>query len=315
MLNYIIRRLFQAIPVLFVSAVIVFVLMRLTPGDPVRTILGESATEEQYLALRHEMGLDQPLPIQFLGWLANIARGDLGASYINKIPVRDLIAQRAAATAQLAGAGLLLTVLIALPLGILSALTAGKRLDNLLSAVTSLGISVPNFWIGILAILFFAVTLGWLPPGGYASLDSSPDAFKFLVLPAMTICINSTAVLTRFVRVSMLDVLHEHYIRTAHAKGLPVPTVVIKHAFLNALIPVITILGIQVGRMFGGSVIVESVFAWPGIGRLLVTAINTRDYPIVQAVLLIMAFFFTLVNLATDLLYGVVDPRVRLERR
>ncbi len=315
MLSYIIRRLIQAIPVLFVSAIIVFALMRLTPGDPVRAILGADATEEQCLALQHEMGLDQPLPIQFFDWLWDFVRGDLGVSYINKLPVRDLIAQRAVATIQLAIAGLLLTILLALPLGILSALTAGKRLDTIISAVTSFGISIPHFWLGILAILLFAVTLGWVPPGGYAPLGSSPDAFKFLILPALTVCINTTAVLTRFVRVSMLDVLHEHYVRTAHAKGLRERTVIVKHALLNALIPVLTVLGMQLGRMFGGSVIVESVYAWPGMGRLLVNAINTRDYPIVQAVLMIMAIFFTLVNLIVDLLYGVVDPRVRLARR
>lgn len=315
MLSYIIRRLIQAIPVLFVSAVIVFVLMRLTPGDPVSAILGPDATQEQYLAMRHQMGLDQPLPIQFFDWLFDFVRGDLGVSYINKLPVRDLIAQRAAATMQLAIAGLLLTILLALPMGILSALTAGKRLDTIISGATSLGMSIPHFWLGILAILLFAVTLGWVPPGGYAPLGSSPDAFKFLILPALTICINTTAVLTRFVRVSMLDVLHEHYIRTAHAKGLRERTVIVQHAFVNALIPVLTILGLQLGRMFGGSVIVESVYAWPGMGRLLVTGINNRDYPIVQAVLMFMAIFFTLVNLTTDMLYGIADPRVRLARR
>ena len=313
MLLFVVRRLLQAVPVILFSAMVIFVLMRMAPGDPVAAQLGPDATPEQIQAMRQQLGLDQPIPAQFVQWLANTAQGDLGRSYVNKYLVTELIAQRMKATVQLAVAGALLVLLLALPVGVLCALNADKRMDVFLTSIVSILISIPNFWFGVLAILFFAVTLHVLPPGGWADITTDPGAsLRSLVLPAITLSLNQAATLSRYVRACMLDVLGELYVRTARGKGLPNRAVTWGHVLPNTLIPVLTILGIQLGRMFGGAVVVETVFAWPGLGRLLVTGIITRDYPVVQGVLLLMAMIFIVINLMTDVAYGIVDPRIRL---
>ena len=316
MIAYILRRLLQAIPVIFFSAMVIFILMRLAPGDPAAAQLGTDATPENIQNMRRAMGLDQPIYIQFLRWLGDVVQGNLGRSYVNKVPVATLIGQRMTATFQLALAAASLVVFIALPVGALCALHAGKRIDFLLTSLISIIISIPNFWFGILAILLFAVTLGVLPPGGWVDVTSDPGAaLRALILPAITLSLNQAAVLSRYVRTSMLDILSENYVRTAHAKGMRKSAVTWKHIFPNTLIPVLTVLGIQLGRMFGGAVVVESVYAWPGLGRLLVTGISARDYPVVQGTLLLMAIVFIVINLATDVAYGIVDPRIRLSEK
>lgn len=316
MLAYVLRRLLQAVPVVLLSSVVIFLLLHLVPGDPAQAIAGPDATPEVLAAIRHDLALDRPLPVQYLRWIAHVGRGDFGRSYANKRPVRDLIAQRLPATLQLAAAALLLTVLIALPTGILAAVRQRGIAAWLVSSANALAIAIPNFWFGILAILLFSLKFGWLPPGGRADFGDDPLlALKFLALPALTLALHPAASLSRIVKASMMDVLSQDYVRTARAKGLSSRAVLLRHALRNALAPVMTILGLLVGRLIGGAVIVESVFAWPGMGRLIVQAINSRDYVVVQGALLLLVLLFIIVNLVTDLACAALDPRIRLTGR
>lgn len=316
MLPYTLKRLLQAVPVLILSTIFVFLLLHLSPGDPALNLLGVDAAPEEIEAVRSKLGLDKPLPVQYGIWLGNVLKGDLGTSFIHRRPVAELIGQRLLATVQLALAAILIAILLSFLLGVVSAMCANKPVDWLINGVTAGVIAAPNFWLGILGILLFAVVLKWLPPGGRVGFTQDPVlALKAIILPAAVISIRQTAVLTRFVRASVLDVLGENYVRTAHAKGLSVAAVIIHHVLRNSLIPVITVLGVRLGRLLGGVVIIEAVFAWPGVGRLLVDSIRSRDFPIAQGVLLLMAVIFVLVNIVTDLLYGIIDPRVRLAGR
>jgi len=315
MIGYTLRRFTQLIPVLVVSSAIVFVLMRLVPGDPVMMLVGENASAQVQAAVRHQLGLDQPLPVQYVLWLGRMLGGDFGTSYFSKLPVVDLVSSAAPATAQLALVSLLLSLVVALPIGILSALYQGSRFNLAVTAYTGLALGVPNFWLGILLILLFTLALGWLPPGG--RIDPAQNlslGLKTLILPAATLAVHMSAVFARFITTAMLDVLHEDYVRTARAKGLSERMVVIGHALRAALIPVVTVVGLQFGRLLGGTVVVESIFAWPGLGRMMIDAVNQRDYPLVQATLLLMVVVFVLINLLMDLVYGVLDPRIRLGR-
>ncbi|MHB1414724.1 MAG: ABC transporter permease [Chloroflexota bacterium] len=315
MVAYIIRRLLQLIPVVLLASVLVFLLLRLVPGDPAETVAGPDATPDVIEAVRHKMGLDQPIPVQYGIWLGDVARGDLGESYISKMPVSELIGYAFPATLQLTLTALFLAVCISIPFGVIAAVKQASKFDLMVQGYTALGLGVPNFWLGILLILLFALVLGWLPPGGRIDPMQNPGmALKTLLLPAVTLAVHMSAVFTRFVRSAMLEVLHEDYVRTARAKGLGERSVVLGHALRSALVPVVTVVGLQFGRLLGGAVVVESVFAWPGLGRLMIQAVEQRDYTVVQASLLWLVLVFVLINLLTDITYAYLDPRIRLSR-
>jgi peptide/nickel transport system permease protein len=312
-LGYLLRRLTQAVPTLFLTTVGIFLLLHLVPGDPAAVLAGSDAPPDVVAALRSEMGLDRPLPVQYALWLGRILRGDLGVSYVNKFPVSQLIAMRLPATAELAAAGLVVGLVLGIPSGVLAALRRGRLADYIVTAANALLMSVPNFWAGIALILVFALGLALLPPSGRIPLTVDPArALTFLLLPAITLGLHIAAIFSRFTRTALLEVLGEPYIRTAHAKGLGQAAVVLRHGFRNALIPVVTVFGLQAGYLLGGAVVVESVFAWPGLGRLIVESIGNRDYTTVQGALLVFVATFFLVNLATDLAYAWIDPRIRL---
>ncbi len=314
MLRYIVYRVLQAIPVLLASTVFIFLLLHLIPGDPAEMAAGSDATEEEIEAVRAEMGLDRPLYIQYGIWVGNLMQGDLGRSYRTGRSVLELISQRIPATFQLATAGIVVALLISVPFGVMAAVLSDHWVGHTINSINSLLISVPNFWMAILFILFFAVSLDLLPPGGRVSFADDPvGALRTLILPAIILGVREGNVMFRYVRSALLDILNMSYLRTARAKGVREWSVVWIHAFPNAFIPILTILGLTLGRLLGGAVIVESVFAWPGLGRMLLDAINTRDYTLAQGVFLVMAVFFVVVNLLTDIAYGIVDPRVRLE--
>ncbi len=312
MLIFILKRLLQALPVLFLSSIIVFLIIRVVPGDPARVVLGLDASAEEVAAMRNELGLDQPLPIQYIRWLGRVAVGDFGNSLVNKFPVGELILDKLPATIELAAVSFLLSLAVSLPLGILAAMRAGSWVDYLLSVIAALYLGTPNFWVGILYILLFSVTLGVLPPSGRVPFMDDPlGALSHLVLPALTLALPAAMVQLRFIRATMLEVLGQDYVRTARAKGLRERVVLLRHSLRNTLIPIVTVLGIQFGNLLGGAVIVESLFAWPGVGRMLVDSVSNRDYAITQAGLLYLVGLFILVNLVVDILYGLIDPRTR----
>ncbi|MDQ2785879.1 MAG: ABC transporter permease [Chloroflexota bacterium] len=316
MLRYIIRRIVMALPTLILASLAIFLILRLIPGDPATIVAGSDATPAQVAAVRKDLGLDKPLVAQYAIWIGQVLRGNFGNSLIGKYPVWDQIRHAYPATLELTIAALLLALLLAAPLGILAAMHPRSWLDRAISAFNAFAIGIPNFLLGILLILIFSLNFAHLPVGGRVPITQDPGAgIKTLLLPAVTLSVGIAAVLTRFIRSALLEVLSEDYIRTARAKGLPETAVIRRHALRNALIPIITVLGIQVGRLLGGAVIVEAVFAWPGMGRLAVQAILTRDYTIVQAALLLLVTAFIVVNLIVDIAYGFLDPRVRVQTR
>ncbi|MHB1416034.1 MAG: ABC transporter permease [Chloroflexota bacterium] len=315
MVSFIIRRLIQTIPVLLFASIMIFLLMRMIPGDPAVVLGGEDATPEQLETIRHRLGLDQPLPVQYVIWVGNVLHGDLGKSIISSQPVTQLLMQKVPATGELALGALLIATIVGIPLGMAAALRRGSALDMAVTAYTSTALGIPNFWIGILLIILFVIVLGWLPPGGRVPLTENPGmAWKYLLMPVLTLSVQTSGILIRFTRTAMLEVLPEDYIRTARSKGLTEQAIVVRHALRNALIPVVTVIGLQLGRLLGGAVIAEMIFAWPGVGRLVIQAVGQRDYAIVQGVLLLLVIVFVLINLITDLLYGLLDPRIRLAR-
>jgi peptide/nickel transport system permease protein len=304
-MDFVVRRLLSALVTVVGVATLVFFLIHLIPGDPVDRILGDSARPADREALRTALGLDAPVSVQFGHFLAGLTRLDLGDSIVSGRPVVSLIAQHLPATLQLAAAALAIALLVAVPLGVIAARRRGTRLDSLAMGFSLLGVSIPNFWLGPMLILVFSLWLGWTPVSGREGLDS-------LVLPALTLGTSLAAVLARMVRSSLLEVLEEDFMRTARAKGLDENTVVWRHGLRNALLPVVTLVGLQLGALLGGAVITETVFSWPGIGLLLVDAIQARDYPVVQGCVLTISTTYVLVNLGTDLVYGVIDPRIEL---
>jgi peptide/nickel transport system permease protein len=293
--------------------VAVFLLLRLAPGDPAQYVAGPDAPPDALEAVRRELGLDQSWPVQYVLWLAKAVRGDFGRSLISRYPVWDLILQGLPATIELAVAAFLLSLVLGVLLGVASALAEGRFVDFAVSVFNALALGIPNFWLGLILIIAFALLLGWLPPSGHVDFLESPlESSRFLLLPAITLAVQLAAVLARFLRSALLEVLREDYVRTARAKGLPEKRVIGGHALRNALIPLVTVLGIQFGRLLGGAVIVEAVFAWPGLGTLAVTAVTARDYAVVQGVLMLLVTAFVGINLLVDILYGVLDPTVRL---
>lgn len=305
MSSYLLQRLLGACLVVLGVVSIVFLLLHLVPGDPVEIMLGESASAADRQALRNALGLDRPLHEQYLGYIGGLARLDLGTSIHYRQPVTDLLLDRLPATGLLAGVTLLLTVALALPLGIVAAIRRNTHWDTGAMGFSLLGVSIPNFWLGPLLILVFSLWLGWLPVSGQGGVAS-------VILPALTLGTGLAAVLSRMVRSSMLEVLHEDYLRTARAKGLSPRRVILHHALRNAMLPVITLMGLQLGALLAGAVITETVFSWPGVGLLTIEAIQSRDYPVVQACVLLISITYVIVNLLTDLAYAWVDPRIRL---
>jgi peptide/nickel transport system permease protein len=300
------------VPVLLIVSVVVFSIIHLIPGDPAEIIAGSNASDEMLAALRRQYGLDQPIWVQYFIWLGNILRGNLGNSIINGFPVNELIAQRVPATIELAIAAAIIGALIALPLGIIAALRPGSIIDLITTLFSALSFAVPGFWLAILLILLFSLQLKLLPPSGRPEFSEQPvEHLKALILPALTLGIAMAAKLTRYLRSSMLDALDQDYTRTARSKGLKENLVVVRHVLRNSLIPVITVFGLQIGDLLSGAIIIESIFAWPGVGRLTIQAIGWRDYSILQASVMFIVLAFLVVNLITDLTYGFLDPRIR----
>jgi peptide/nickel transport system permease protein len=299
---------------MFGIAVITFFAIRLVPGDVVDVMLGEYNDPEIAAELRRHMGIDRPVHVQFVEWLEGLLRGDLGYSFRTGEPVTSVILQRLPATLELATAALIISLLVALPVGVLSAIHRNSIIDVVARLISMIGISMPHFWLGILLILFLSVELRILPSGGYAPLNAGVEEnLKFLLMPAVTLGLGLAAVTMRMTRSAMLEVLGQAYIRTARAKGLKEMTVIFGHALKNALIPVVTIIGIQIGRLLGGAVVIEEVFSWPGVGSMVVRAIFQRDYPLVQGIVMILSFFFVCGNLIVDILYVYIDPRLHGE--
>jgi peptide/nickel transport system permease protein len=308
----ILRRLLATIPVLLLVTAGVFALIHLTPGDPIDAMMAESVDDSVKRQLRSDLGLDRPLYLQYATWMGRLLQGDLGSSIRNREPVIENVGRRIKPSLQLAGFAMAISLLVATPIGILSAARRNTMLDRFGTSFALFGICMPNFLIALLLIFLFGVTLRWLPISGYVDpMEEFWDGIRSLALPAITLGLALAAVITRTLRSSMLEALSEDYIRTARAKGLSDGAVIRRHALKNALIPVVTVLGLQLGTLIGGAVITEYVFALPGVGRLVVDAVFARDYPLVQGVVLLIAVGFILSNLMVDLLYGWIDPRIR----
>src|SRR4051812_17736377 len=298
---------------MFFSTFLVFMVIHLIPGDAAAVLAGPNATPEALAAIRKEMGLDQPLLVQYIVWVGHLLQGDLGKSTLSGQPIIKLLQARAPATIQLTIAAMVLSIAIALPLGILSATHVRGRVEWLISTIQSLWLAIPNFWAGILAIILFSLVLRWLPPGGrIADGNNIGDSIKSLILPATTLALYLAAGLSRFIKFNLLEVFFDDYVRTARAKGLSNTAVVYGHALRNAMLPVITILGVQFASLLGGAIIIESVFSWPGVGGMMLDGIANRDYAVVQGGLLLLVVLFVVINLLVDLTYAWIDPRIRL---
>jgi peptide/nickel transport system permease protein len=306
MITYLIRRLLLTVPVLLGVATLVFSLIHLVPGDPAQAMLGEGASQEEVQKLRGQLGLDRPLLAQYRSFLGGIARGDLGTSFRYNTPVTAQIRERFPNTAKLALAAMLVALVVAIPLGILAAVYRGTIVDHAAMTLALAGICMPNFWLGPLLAILFAVWLGWLPVSG----TGTP---AHLVLPAVTLGAALAAILARMTRASLLEELRELYVLAARARGVSGARAVLRHAFRNSLIPIVTIVGLQFGAVLTGTIITETIFAWPGIGRLLIQAISFRDYPLVQGCILFISVTYVAMNLITDLTYGFLDPRIRFD--
>ena len=306
MQRFLVRRLLLTVPVLLGVATLVFSLIHLVPGDPVQAMLGESASPQDVAALRERLGLDRPLLTQYAGFMKGVAIGDLGKSLRTNQPVVREITQRLPATFELALASMTIALLIAIPLGIIAAVNAGTAVDHAATTLALVGISMPSFWLGPLLAIVFSIELGWLPVSGRGTL-------AHLVLPAITLGAPLAAVLARMTRASLLEELRELYVLAAMARGVSRTRAVLRHAFRNSLIPIVTILGLQFGAVLTGAVVTETIFAWPGVGRLLIQSITARDYPAVQGCILFIAVIYVSMNLLVDIAYGFLDPRIRIE--
>jgi peptide/nickel transport system permease protein len=311
---YVVRRILAVLPVMAVVVTVVFFLIHLIPGDPASAMLGPDATPAQVEATRRQLGLDRPLPEQLLGFYARVLQGDLGRSYFLDRPVTQVLRERAEPTVLLTLSSLLVAVAIGVPSGIVAGAKVGSLWDRALMLGALLGVCIPGFWLSLNFIYLFAVRLGWLPAAGYASVFADPvAALRFMVLPAVSLGFNQSALIARIARSCMLEVLQQDYIRTARAKGLRERAVVYGHAFRNALVPVVTVVGITMAILIGGAVVTEIVFNIPGLGRLVISAILRRDYPVVQGVVLVTAAAYVLINLVVDVIYVFIDPRIRYD--
>ncbi|MFW5664232.1 MAG: ABC transporter permease [Coleofasciculus sp.] len=334
MAHYIIKHLLNLLPVLLGITLLVFLFLHLIPGDPATVLLGERATPEQVEALREQLGLNQPLPLQYLTFLNNLLHLDFGTSIISGIPIIDEIKTRFPATFELSLAAMIVAVILGIPAGVLAAVYKNRPADNVTMIGSLLGVSMPVYWLGLLLIYLFAITLNWFPPSGRISIEAGltfqpitgfylldailqfdinllQDVLAHLILPALTLGTIPLAILARITRSSLLDVLSQDYIRTARAKGIPEHWVIIRHGLKNALLPVVTIIGLQFGTLLGGAILTETIFSWPGIGSWIYEGILARDYPIVQGGVVVISIIFVLVNLVVDISYALVDPRIK----
>ncbi|MCP4540369.1 MAG: ABC transporter permease [Chloroflexi bacterium] len=315
MWNYILQRILILIPLLLAISLVTFILIHMAPGDPISTKFGlefKDLEPERLEQIREELGLNDPLPVQYFRYLSNLIKGDMGQSLTTKQPVSEEIFSRFPATLQLTAASMLFMLLISIPLGIISAVKRGSLIDNVCMAGGLLGVSMPSFWFGIMLMLLFSLKLGWLPTTGRGD-GTTLGLLKALIMPSITLGTGLMGLVTRLTRSSMLEVLGQDYMRTASAKGLARRVVLLRHGLRNALIPVITVLGGQFASLLGGAVIIESVFAWPGIGRLAIDAISRRNYPVIMGTVLVFAVTFVLTNLLVDILYTIIDPRIRYD--
>lgn len=311
-MSYLLRRLVATVPVLLGITVAVFLIMKLIPGDTIVARLGTEATPELVQQFRDLHGLDRPLITQLWEWLARVARLDFGRSMVSGRDVLQTISMRLPATLELTAAATMLALLLGVPVGVAAVWWRGRAVDFLARAASILGLSVPNFWLALLLIFWLSLSLKWLPATGYVSLLSDPvQHLRHVALPALTLSAGMAAVIARYVRSSLLDVMRLDYIRTATGKGLTPGTVLVRHALRNALLPVTTVVGIQIGALIGGTVIIEDIFAWPGLGRLALQAIYERDYPVIQTIVLVVASMYVIINLLVDLLYSRLDPKIR----
>lgn len=314
MTTYIVRRLLQMIPVVILVSMISFSLIFVLPGDPALAILGEELARDKamYEQVRMELGLDKPLPVQYVEWAGKVARGDFGISTRTRLPVSQLMRERLEPTLELSILSMLFALVLALPIGLISAVKPGSKSDIIGTIVAMLGVCIPHFWMGLLLILAFGLWLRWLPPSGFVPFAQDPATnLKLMILPTITLGSGIAAVIMRQTRSSMLEVLRQEYVTTARSKGLRERVVVIRHALKNAMIPVLTVVGLQVGLLMGGAVITETIFGIPGVGRLAADSLFTRDFPVLQAVVMLMGGAVLLANLVTDIAYGWLDPRIR----
>jgi len=311
-IQFVARRLLATVPLLFFVSLVVFSFVHVLPGDPAVLFLGEEATPETVAKFRTRLGFDRPLVTQYVEWLGRALRGDLGRSLRTNQPVTEAILQRLPVTLELLGAALAVSLAIAIPAGIVSAVKRNSGVDLVSTVFALIGFSLPNFWLGLILIYVFALLLRWLPPSGFAPLPALADNARSLILPALTLGTALAALITRQLRSGMLEVLRQDYVRTAQAKGLGQGVVVAKHALKNALIAVVTVIGLQIGGLLGNTIITESLFALPGVGRLMIDAVFSRDFFIVQGVVLFLAVGYVLSNLIVDILYSYLDPRIRL---
>lgn len=313
MVTYLVRRIFSILPALLISSIFVFMIIHLIPGDPVLNMLPPDPPQDDIDKVRAQFGFDRPLYEQYAIWLGNVVRGNFGNSISNGFAVNDLLWLKLGVTLELAVAGMFVALLIAIPIGIAAGLNPDGLFGRILNVFTTLGFAVPNFWLGILLILFFAVSLRWLPTSGFTSIAEDPQAaVRALIMPALTLSIGTAVVVANFLARSLEEVMRSEYITAAVARGMSPQRIVLKHALKNAMIPVITVAMLQLGIMLGGAVVTESVFGIPGLGRLIVDAISSRDYPVIQASILLVVVIFLVLNFFTDLMYSWLDPRIRL---
>lgn len=316
MLGYIVKRLLSTIPVLFVVSLVIFFIIHITPGDPAAAILGMEATEAQIEELNKELGFDRPIVEQYVSWVAGVFRGDLGNSIFMKMPVTEAIAEHVGPTLSLAILAQVIAIILAIPFGMVAAYKRGSATDATLMGMSLFGMAVPSFLLGLLLMLVVGVKLQWLPVAGYAPLEKGfSEHLKYLILPAISLGAIQAALITRMTRSSMLDVLNLNYIKTARSKGLQEWRVLLKHAFRNAFLPILTVIGQTFGTLVTGAVVVETIFNIPGLGQLIMNSITRRDFTVIQGVVMTVTVMYIFINLVIDLLYGAIDPRVRLDRK
>ncbi|MBO1002363.1 ABC transporter permease [Pseudogracilibacillus auburnensis] len=314
MFNYIIKRILSLIPVLFIVSIAIFLLIHITPGDPASIILGIDASQEQIDELRQQLGLDLPVYEQYIRWILGVFQGDFGTSYFSNEPVTTSIIEHLKPTISLAILAQIITIIIAIPLGIAAANRRGTVADQSIMGVSLLGMSIPSFLLGLFLILFFGVKLGWLPVAGYQPLEAGFFThLKYLIMPAISLGAIQAALVARMTRTSMLEVLNTNYIKTAQAKGVKNRSIVYKHALRNAFLPILTVIGQTFGILIAGAVVTETIFNIPGIGQLIINSVERRDYAVIQGVVLFVTLSYVFINLVIDLLYGLIDPRVRLD--
>lgn len=320
MWTYIVKRILQAIPTLLVISFLIFSLLYITPGDPVQMILGtedQNVSEEQRAIIMKEWGLDKPFLVRYVDFVKNALQGDLGTSYATNQPVFDSVVARMPATFKLAAFSMVLSLLISVPLGMLAALHHNSIWDSLATALATIGVSLPKFWFGLVLMIYLSLKWGLLPSTGSADLiaDGPVEFLKYIIMPGSALALGMAATQTRMIRSSMLDVLGQDYVRYARSKGLKEKAVIWFHAFKNAMIPVITVIGSEIGGLLGGAVVTESIFSWPGVGRLAVNSISKRDYPMIQGITLLLCTSYLVINLLVDIVYAWVDPRIRLDKK